>query len=76
MAAATRKAEDASAVAARERVKEGLPLTEDIFFPQERPAARAASQPAPEKPLAVSPTRGAEVLQPRSGAAARAAASK
>jgi hypothetical protein len=74
LAAATRKA-DASASAALSCVKAGLPLDEDTFFPPE--PARASTPPQqlqPEKQQqAVSPTRGAQVLQPRS---ARAAAGK
>ena len=76
MAAATRRAEDVSALAARSRVKAGLPLDQDTFFPPEQPA-RAATPPQQQQPekqqQAVSPTHGAQVLQPRS---ARAAAGK
>ena len=86
MAAATRKALDATALAARERVKAGLPLDEDIFYPPEPPAAKASppAQPAAQSqspPKAVHPlpagqqaARGVQVLQPRGGASERAAA--
>jgi len=80
LAAATRKAADASALAARERVKAGLPINEDAFYPpsdqgalrQKTPTPQPqAPQPPQPQPKAQSPARGqqaaagARVLQPR-----------
>ena len=75
LAAAARKAADMSAMAARERVKAGLPLTEDTFFPPEAPSMPLAPQPLPQ-PLPAETARGAQVLQPRGGATGRAAAAR
>ena len=87
LAAATRKAADASALAARERVRAGRPIDEATFYPPEKPKA----QPKPPQPQPVPapvpahqspPTRGqqaaqgARVLQPRSAAHGAAAAAK
>ena len=84
LAAATRKAADASALAARERVRAGLPISEDTFYPQNGPGAPRRATPTPppqapqEQPKPLSPARGqqaaqgARVLQPRSAAHAAA----
>ena len=72
LAAATRKAAVASALAARERVKAGLPINEDTFYPPSdqgalrqktptpQPQAQQPPQPQPPQPQpkAQSPARG------------------
>ena len=76
LAAATRKAADASALAARERVRAGLPLNEDTFYPPAEPQKqRATPTPTPQpQPQAQAQqvvaggqqaAVGARVLQPR-----------
>ena len=81
LAAATRKAADASALAARERVRAGLPLTEDTFYPPDETRQRSTPTPTPQPQPQTQATRpqqqqpppargqqagaGAQVLQPR-----------
>ena len=73
LAAATRKAADASALAARASVKAGSPLTEAAFYPSEEPARPTAPPPPPPSAQEQSVVQGAQVLLPR-GSGKRAAA--
>ena len=78
LAAALCKAQDASALAARERVKAGLPLDEDTFFPPEQPPAQPAAPPPKSQhvqhAVGQQAARGVQVLKPRGSPAARSAA--